>query len=1513
MVLVAGFSGIGKTAVVNEVHKPIVRQRGYFIKGKFDQFNRNIPFSAFVQAFRDLAGQLLSESDAQLEQWKARILTAVGETGQVLIDVIPELEGIIGPQPPVPELAGSAAQNRFNLIFQKFIQVFTTQEHPLVIFIDDLQWADAASLKLMQVLNTERETGYLLLLGAYRDNEVSPAHPLMLTLKEIGKSSKSGKSSAGFSTIALAPLSVDDLNRLVAETLSCSQDVARPLGEAIARKTQGNPFFATQFIYGLHDDGLIVFDRDLGYWQCDLMQVQQSAPTDNVVAFMAGRLCKLPDATQGILKLAACIGNQFDLETLAIVSEQEQMEVASALWRALKDGLVLPLSETYKFFQGGASTAESDGEDQAKKQAKDQTKKTAEKITEQTISVRYRFLHDRVQQAAYSLIPETQKQTVHYRIGRLLLDGTPPEHREEQIFELVGQLNYGIGSLTRPEDRAELAQLNLLAGQKAKRTTAYQSGWDYVQTGLALLGKNPWQRQYETVLALSELSVEFAALCGNWSEMDRFVDEVVAHSRSLVEQANVYRIQVQANISRHRLTEAIAIAFKFLQKLGITFPEAPSEADMADAIARVQALMGDRQVEDLLLLPAMQDPEKIAILQITQSIFSATHMSNPRFFPLVVSLAVSLSIEYGNLSFSSLAYACYGLALSSSSTPDVAMGVKFAQLSLQLLDKFVAKATEPGVLLVAGRFLLHRTVPIRDTLPLLQTGYTRGLETGNYEFAGYNANGFCCSSFWCGEPLEALVVDTRAYCHHLEQINQFTVADYIRIYWQTELNLLGCSENPVPLAGEALKEDEALLQWHGTNDLQGLYIFHACKLMLCFLFGEIEATRIHIEEGHRCFLAATGLADVPASHFYGALSAIAEIDIEEARIDAGPDGDLGHRTERLAQVQDDLGVLKHWADHAPMNHQHKVDLVMAEMYRVQGDRLGAIALYDKAIAGARVNGYIQEEAIANELFAKFYLDWGRPKEAAIYMQDAYYGYARWGAKAKVSQLESDYAPLLAPILQKQTTATGFETLDRLTQSLSATIQGTNHISNGGDGGGGLSEAFDLAAILQTAQKLSSTIELDKLLGEIADIILTNTGAQKLVLLIPDDEGWQIRVRAESVAGNTIRDSIAQPLTAASLIPSRLIHYVKNTQTSVSIEAMNTELTGVLEGYLLEHQPQSVLCVPLLNQGNLVAIAYLEHPITKDVFTPSCQTIVEFLCAQAAVALQNAQLYRQVQNAFTELQHAQLQLVQSEKMSALGNLVSGVAHEINNPLGFLQGNIRPAQDYVQDLLGLISLYQEDLPEPSDAIKDEIAAIDLDFVREDLPHLIESMNAGVDRIRSISNSLRTFSRTDREHKTVFDIHDGLDSTLLILKHRTKANEYRPQIEIVTRYGPLPEVHCFPGQLNQVFMNILANAIDAFDEDNQGKSYQEIEQKPNQIEIQTAVVGESVQIEIRDNGCGMKPETVQRIFEQGFTTKDVGKGTGLGMAIARQIIEEKHGGAITCTSEMGQGTTFTLALPL
>src|SRR4028118_2200574 len=557
MMLVAGFSGIGKTSVVNEVHKPIARQRGYFIKGKYDQFGRNIPFSAFVQAFRELMGQLLSESDAQLQTWKTRILTAVGESGQVLIEVIPELERIIGPQNPALELSGTAAQNRFNLLMQKFVQVFTTAEHPLVMFLDDLHWADSASLNLLQLLMQDR--GHLLVLGAYRDNEVSAAHPFMLTLDEIVKS------GAVVNTITLQPLSLADLNQLVADTLICDLSLAGPLTELVYQKTKGNPFFSTQFLKSLYEDGKIIFDPPVsplrkggsqGGWQCDIAQARLTHASD-VVEFMAVQLQKLPAPTQEVLKLAACIGAQFDLDTLAIVNEKLPEQTASALWRALQEELILPITEGYKCF--------IPTDDQSP--------------TECIINPTYRFLHDRVQQAAYSLIPDSQKKATNLKVGKLLQQNYSEIEQEEQLFDIVGHLNQGIELILQPSEREALAQLNLKAGGKARNSNAYAAAIIYLQTGIQLLTANCWQTQYELTLNLYIAAAEAAYLNADFEGMEQMAASVLQNAQTILDKIKIYEIQIAAQTAQNKMLEAIAVARDALLQLGIELPTAPERSE----------------------------------------------------------------------------------------------------------------------------------------------------------------------------------------------------------------------------------------------------------------------------------------------------------------------------------------------------------------------------------------------------------------------------------------------------------------------------------------------------------------------------------------------------------------------------------------------------------------------------------------------------------------------------------------------------------------------------------------------------------------------------------------------------------------------------------------------------------------------------------------------------------------------------------------------------------------------
>ncbi|NES64122.1 MAG: AAA family ATPase [Okeania sp. SIO2D1] len=1463
MMLVAGFSGIGKTAVVNEVHKPIVRQRGYFIKGKFDQFQRNIPFSAFVQAFRDLMSQLLSESDTQLENWKVEILNAVGENGQVIVDVIPELEKIIGEQPRVPELSGSAAQNRFNMLFQKFIQVFATPNHPLVMFIDDLQWADLASLHLMQLLMNDSNMGHLLLLGAYRDNEVFAAHPLMLTLGEISKS------AATLNTITLAPLTKDDLNCLVADTLSCSQQLAWPLTELVAQKTKGNPFFATQFLKGLHEDGWISFNFDVGYWQCDLTKVQELALTDDVVEFMAGRLHKLPTATQEILKLAACIGNQFDLDTLAVVSQQSEVEVASCLWGALQEGFVLPLNETYKFFQGANQS---------------------EKKSFEEISVGYKFLHDRVQQAAYSLIPEDQKQATHLKIGQLLLEKISERDREAKLFDIVNHLNIAQSLITQSSQREQLAELNLAAGDKAKSATAYSAAVAYLTQGIELLEGNCWQSQYTLTLALHEATAEAIYLNGAFEQLDTIVNATLKSAHTLLDKITVYETKILADLAQNQISRAIETALNVLKQLGINLPQTPNKIQVILGLAKTKWILRGKKTQDLVNLPTMTNPKKLAAMRILSCALSAAYIGAPKLLPLLVFQQVNLSVQYGNMPLSAFAYAWYGTILCGV-VIDIDAGYEFGQLALQILERFHAQNLRCKTVFMPNSFVNHWKQHLTLTLPGLREAYHSGVETGDLEYAAWSAMVAGMHLYWSGNKLSDLEQTLHHYSQAINQSKQNNALIYTNIYRQSVHNLIEKAPHPSSLNGPYYSEAQDIQVQIKSGDRVGLFFSYLQQLHCRYLFHKFEDAVEVANQTRQYEDAATALFQNIVLYLYDSL----------ARLAVGFDATKNEQMRLLHQVNKNQKKMKKWADFAPMNSLHKWYLVEAEKCRFKGEKTKAIDLYDRAIAGAKTNQYIQEEALANELAAKFYLDWGKEKIAATYMQSAYYCYARWGAQAKINDLEKRYPHLLTPILEKpKSSLLSSVTLTNLTQgTISKTTTSTGEI-------------LDLATLMKASRTLSQDISLEGSIANLMQVVVENAGAENVALMLFQQKILMLTAILTS-KGVCQVDSI--PVEASHSIPLSIINQVKHNKKPLVFYNASNETAYAGDTYIQKHQPQSVLCLPLLNRGQMIGILYLENNQVTGAFTNERVEILNLLCSQAAISLENALLYQQAQQALADLQQTQLELVKKEKMATLGYLMAGVAHEINNPLGFMGGNVSIIQDYMTDVFSILKYYQQELPHPSPEFTDKIEELELEFIMEDFPKTIASMETGIKRIGEISNSLRIFTRTDTENKSGFDLHDGLDSTLLILKYRLKANENRPGIETIKNYGYLPEIECYPGQLNQVFMNILANAIDALDEASEGKNYAEIEANNNCITISTKLSNDKnmAVVEIADNGPGMSEQVRSKIFDQGFTTKGVGKGTGLGMAISRQIIVEKHGGKITCNSELEKGTKFAIFLPL
>jgi len=1471
MMLVAGFSGIGKTAVVNEVHKPIVRQRGYFIKGKFDQFQRNIPFYALVQAFSNLMEQLLTESAAQLQEWQEKIMAALGENGQVIIDVIPELERVIGKQPPVPELSGSAAQNRFNLLFGKFIRVFATKEHPLVIFLDDLQWADSASLRLMQLLTIASDSPYLLLIGAYRDNEVNPAHPLMLTLDEIGKT------EATVNQITLAPLDINALNRLIADSLICPPELALPLTELVHQKTEGNPFFSNQFLKSLHADGLINFDFDSACWQCDIAKVKELSLTDDVVEFMALQLQKLPESTQNVLKLAACIGNQFDLGTLAIVLEKSMAETAASLWKGLQEGLIIPISQTYKFFQSAEEGAEGS----------------------ENLSVDYKFLHDRVQQAAYFLIPEEEKKITHWQIGQLLLCNIPETQREEKIFDLVNQLNYGVDLIAAPAERELLAQLNLMAGRKAKAATAYTAAAAYLTVGQKLLAASCWQTQYDLALAIYEAAAEAAYLSTEFEKMEQLVETVLQQAKAVLDKIKVYEVKIQASMAQNQPLAGIYSALPVLRELGVELPKSPQLEDIQQGLAKTTSLLAGKQPEELIELPEMTAPDKLAAMRILSTVVPAVYVADPQLLLLIVLQQVNFSVKYGNAADSAFAYANYGQILCGV-VGDLEKGYKFGLLALEVLSRFNARSIAATTYVIVYSCIIPWREHLLKTLKPLQEAFTIGLETGDLIYGVYGALNHCTHLYLSGKELAGVSREMENYALQFRQLKQETALNYHEIYRQAVLNLLGLAdENPWELIGAAYNENVMLPLHRSVNDSLAIVLVSLKKLVISYLCGKYDIAVNNADIVEEYLNEATAFAAIPIYYLYNSLAWLAVYS----------DPKTQQREGMMKKVAANQEKMQKWADNAPMNYLHKLYLVEAERHRVLGEKIEAIEMYDRAIAGAKENGYVQEEALANELAAKFYLEWGKETIAEAYLTKAYYCYARWGALAKVEDLEKRYPQYLAGILNReQTSLTTRETISRLT---TGTVTSTST--------SGISAVLDLATVMKAGQAISGEIQLTKLLATLMQVVMENGGAQTGALILPEGENLMLAVHCVSSQACKISSPTVVSPTEVSL---SLLNYVQRTTETVVISDASQETTWAGDPYIIEHQPKSVLCTPIIRQGKTLGILYLENNLVTGAFTRDRVEVLQLLCAQAAISLENARLYQQSQNyahklekSLQQLEEMQIQLVQGEKMASLGQLAAGVAHEINNPVSFIAGNISHAREYVRDLINLINLYQEHYPQPVAEISEEMEAIDLEYLVKDLPELISSMEAGTNRITQISHSMRTFSRADTVKKVPFNIHEGIDSTLMILSHRLKANQKRPSIQIVKNYGELPEIQCYPGQLNQVFMNLIANAIDALEEYNKGRSYEQITADPNQITLSTEILENSpdIAIGIKDNGPGM-PEDVQRqVFEHLFTTKPPGKGTGLGLSISRQIVEDKHGGKLNCSSQVGLGTEFVIEIPL
>jgi len=1169
LILIAGYSGIGKTALVREIYKPITEKRGYFIAGKFDQFQRNIPYSAVVQALGELIKQLLTETEAELNQWREKLLAFLGVNGQVIIDVIPELELIIGKQPAVPELGANESQNRFNFVFQNFIKVFTQAEHPLALFLDDLQWADGASLKLMQLLMSGDVQG-LFLIGAYRDNEVSPAHPLILTLDEIAKI------GAIIERVFLSPLDLVTVAQLIGDALKTTPENVKYLAELVLLKTGGNPFFLNEFLRSLYTEELLEFNRISLSWYWDLDDIEKRDFTDNVVELMTGKIKKMPPETKNILKIGAAIGNQFDLPLVSAFESISLRNIINSLDIALSENLVMPLDTRENIEVALLNTPNYE-------------------LPE------YKFIHDRVQQAAYALIPEREKPETHLKIGKQLLEKLSEQQREEKIFEIVNNLNLGMELITTQSERDALAKLNLLAGQKAKIATAYNAAVEYLNVGMKLLSADSWQSQYHLTLSLYSEAVESTYLNGNYEDMEKWAEVVIKQATTMLEKVKIYEVKIQTSMAQSQQLEAVKIGLEVLNLMGISLPKNPTPLDIQQAILETNTCLNGKTIDDLLNLPLAKDPDHLAIMRILSSMGSPTYQAAPTLFPLIVLSQVNLSVKHGNSVFSPYGYASYGVILKGVLL-EIDSAYDFGNLALILVDKLNALEFKTEINFIAGACTVHGKVHAKETLSLLSEGYQSGLENGHLEYGGYAAMQKSQYSYFIGQELTELAREMAITSHSLAQLKQNNALIWNQIFQQTVLNLLDTSNNPCYLLGEVYNEQKSLPMLKQANDRTGLHYFYVNKLILCYLFGDDQQALEHTMDAANYLDGVTAFLVVPMFHFYDSL----------VRLVVYPFVFNAEQDCLLNKVQANQEKMQKWADHAPMNHQHKWHLVEAEKYRVLGNKAEAIEHYDRAISGAKENQFIQEEALANELAAKFYLNWGKEKIAKDYMQSAHYGYTLWGATAKVKDLEQKYPQLL--------------TLTLTTSRIKGTR--TTRTSTGVDSG----DTLDLATVMKASQAISGEIVLEKLLVSLMKIIIQNAGAQ-LGYLVLETQG-ELLIEASGVF-NDDNITALQSIPIKNYLPFTLVNYVARLKENVVLKDATQEGNFVNDPYIITHQPKSILCTPLLNQGKLIGIVYLENNLTTGAFTEERLEVIKLLSGQAAIALENARLYQTLEDKVKE--------------------------------------------------------------------------------------------------------------------------------------------------------------------------------------------------------------------------------------------------------------------------------------
>jgi PAS domain S-box-containing protein len=1144
LVLVSGYSGVGKSSVVNELQPMLVLPRGLFASGKFDQYKRDIPYSTVAQAFQSLIRSLLTKSETELGKWRHELLDALDQNGQLIVDLVPELKLIIGDQPPVPEVPAQDAQRRFQLVFRRFIGVFARREHPLALFLDDLQWLDAATLDLLEDLLTRSELKHLMLIGAYRDNEVNAAHPLMRKLEAI----KSGGGKV--KEITLAPLAQEHLGQLLADALRCEPERSTPLAQLVQEKTGGNPFFTIQFISSLAEEGMLAFDHDEACWSWDLDRIHAKGFTDNVVDLMIMKLNRLPAQTQTALQQLACLGNVAEITTLSTVLETSQEQVNAALWESVRQGLVEQLDGAYK------------------------------------------FIHDRVQEAVYSLIPEASRAEAHLRIGRLLTARTSADKREETVFDIVNHLNRGVALITSREERENLAELNLIAGKRAKASTAYVSALKYFIAGAALMDNDCWERRRDLVFALELERAECEFLTGEMTAADERLTALSSRTSNTIERAAVAFLQMGVCIELVQLDRAIAVALGYLRYVGIEFSPHPTEDEVRREYELIWSHLGSRSIEDVTDLPLMSDPESLATMGILARVMVPAFLTDRNLDYLAMCRAVNLSLERGNCDGSCLTYVRLG-RIAGPRFGDYKTAFRFAQVGFDLVERRGLKRFESGTYLNFAVMIAPWKKHVRNCIDLLRRAFDSANKIGDLSYANYANIALNSDLLVAGDHLGDAQCKAE-FALSFAQKTRFKSNIGLVI---PQLALIRTLRGLTPEFGCFDSELVEELQFERQLAENPYLRLHECwywvrKIQARFLAGDHSAAIEASSKVQRLLWITSTYIEEAEYHFYSALCHAASCDSATA----------DERRQHLGSLAAHHRQLEIWAENCPDNFENRAALVGAEIARIENRDLDAMLLYEKAIRSSRTSGFVHNEALAYERSSAFYRARGFDQFADAYLRNARACYASWGADGKVRQLDRLY-----PGLKQE------QPLPGPASTITARVEG-----------------LDLATVIQVSQAVSSEIVLEKLFDTVMRKAMEHAGAERGLLIVP--RGDELKIEAESrTSGNDVIVSLGDTSAAGAAMPESTLRYVMRTHESVILDDASSANPFSADPYFLQNRVRSILCLPLLNQAKLSGVLYLENNLAARVFTSDRITVLRVVVSQAAISLENTRLYRDLED------------------------------------------------------------------------------------------------------------------------------------------------------------------------------------------------------------------------------------------------------------------------------------------